>query len=75
MDNDKFRQYRTLVYVLGFIILFETVMLGVAIPAKTTFIWFTLGAIAFLCLYLLILCFRLIGELQKPARTKTNKTS
>ena len=68
MDNNKPLQYRILVYVLGFIILFETVMLGLAIPIKTTFIWFTLGTLAFLCLYLLIFCLRLIKELQEKSK-------
>ncbi len=68
MDNDKFRQYRALVYILGFIILFETVMLSLAIPAKTTFIWLSLGALAFLSLYLLLLCLRLVKELQEKSK-------
>ncbi|MDR0954307.1 MAG: hypothetical protein LBM20_02855 [Rikenellaceae bacterium] len=64
----KFRQYRTLVYLLAFVILFEMGMLMLAVPAKTTFIWFTLAVIAFLCLYLIVLCLRLIRELQETKK-------
>ena len=67
-DNNKFRQYRSLVYILAFIILFEVVMLILAVPAKTTFITVTLAAISFLCLYLIILCLRLIRELQQKSK-------
>lgn len=63
--NEKFRLYRTLVWVLAFILFFEVAMLCWAIPAKTTFIWITLGAIAFLSLYLLVFCLRLIRELSE----------
>ena len=67
MDNntDKFRLHRTLVYVLAFIILFEVGMLYWAIPVRTTFITITLSAVALLCLYLIVLCLRLIRELQQ----------
>ena len=67
-DIAKFRHYRTLVYTLAFILAFEVVMLILAVPAKTTFVSVTLGAIAFLCLYLIVLCLRLIRELQKKSK-------
>ncbi len=62
--NEKIRHYRTLVRVLAFILAFEVVMLVWAVPVKTNFVWGTLGVIAFVCLYLIVLCLRLIKELK-----------
>ena len=72
MDDNttKFRYYKTLVYILAFIILFEVVMLALAIPVKTTFITVSLAALGFLCLYLIVLCLRLIRELQQKSKNE-----
>lgn len=72
MDDNttKFRYYKTLVYILAFIILFEVVMLALAIPVKTTFITVSLAAVGFLCLYLIIFCLRLIRELQQKSKNE-----
>lgn len=70
-DTPKFRTYRTIVCLLAFIVGFEIVLLARAIPVHTTFIDLTLGALGFLCLYLIVLCLRLIGELQKNSRDKS----
>jgi len=69
-DAEKFRYYRILIYVLAFIILFEVGMLAWAIPEKSTFIIITLSALGFLCLYLIILCLRLVKELQENSKKK-----
>jgi uncharacterized membrane protein len=69
-SSGKFRHYRTLVYILGFIILFEAGILVWAIPVKTTFIVVTLCTLIFLCLYLILLCLRLIRELQQSSPEK-----
>ena len=69
-ESHKFRYYRILVYILAFIILFEVVMLALAIPGKTTFIVITLTALGVLCLYLIVLCLRLIRELQQNTKLK-----
>ncbi|MDL2230271.1 hypothetical protein LJB87_00565 [Alistipes sp. OttesenSCG-928-L06] len=69
-DSQKFRYYRMLVYILAFILLFEVGMLAWAIPVKTTFITITLAALGFLCLYLIVLCLRLIKELQGKSEEK-----
>ena len=66
----KFRYYRILIGVLAFAIVFELVMLALAIPMKTTFIATTLYAVGLLNLYLIVFCFRLIRELQKNAKNK-----
>lgn len=65
MENarEKLPTIRNIVYIIAFIILFELVMLTIQIPVKTSFMWFTLSAIAVLCLYLIILCLKLIKEL------------
>ena len=70
-ESAKFRQYRALVYALTFILLFEVGMLAWAIPERTTFIVITLSALGFLCLYLVVLCLRLIRELEKNTRGKS----
>ena len=67
-DSQKFRYYRILVGILAFIILFEVGVLVWLIPVKTTFITITLSALGFLCLYLIVLCFRLIKELQENSK-------
>ena len=62
--QQKLRSYRTLIYVLAFILFFEIIILSLQIPEKTTFTWITLLALGFLCLYLIVLCIRLVKELQ-----------
>ena len=69
-DTQKFRHYRTLVWLLAFIIAFEVVMLFGAVPVKTTFITVSLCALAFLCFYLIVLCLRLIRELQEKSKKR-----
>ena len=67
-DINKFRYYKRLVYILAFILFFEVGMLVLAIPVKTSFITVSLTAVGFLCLYLIILCLRLIKELQEKSK-------
>ncbi len=61
---EKLRTYRTLTTIIAVVIAFELVMLCRMIPLKTTYHWLMLGGLALFCLYLIVLCLRLIRELR-----------
>jgi hypothetical protein len=62
---DKLRAYRTLTIVSAVMIAFTLLTLGAMIPRKTIHIWLMLGGAALFCLYLIVLCLRLIRELKE----------
>lgn len=68
-DRNKFRNYRTLIFILGAILLFELFMLT-RFVTLTTFITTTIGVIGFLCIYLIVLCLRLVRELQQNEKNR-----
>lgn len=63
--NEKVPVIRNIVYIVAFILLFEIFMLIVQVPQKTTFLWVTISALGLMCAYLVILCLKLIRELDK----------
>lgn len=67
MDDlkEKLPVYRTMAYTLAAIIALELIFLAAMTPAKTTFFWIMLAAIAISLLYLIVLCLKLVKELQK----------
>ncbi len=65
---ERSKQLRKIIFLLAAILIFELLFLGYLIKPGSIFIWISIGIIAVVCLYLIVISLALIKELNKPEK-------
>ena len=65
---ERYKQLRKVIFLLAAILILELVFLGYLVWPGSVFIWTSIGVIAVVCLYLIVISLALTRELNKTEK-------
>ena len=65
---ERSKQLRKIIFLLAAILICELLFLGYLLKPGSMFIWISIGVIAVVCLYLIVISLSLIKELNKTEK-------